>query len=293
MEFDDQAHNEGVFHRFVLHNGVIVPSDEAVLRPGQVGLLAGWGVFSTLRIYRGTPFAFERHWERLARDASLLHVEMPPSRAELRAQLIELVARNGCPEAKMRVNVVRSQGGLWEGPGSGRASDVVAFTADLSTDPGTVTLALQPRGRDSGSPFAGTKTLSWAHNLTLFENAQRAGFADALLLNERGEVSECTSANIFAVKDGVTLTPPLASGPLPGVTRAVMLEELTEPVEELVLYPDDVYAADEVFITSSTRELVPVTRIGERTLDAAAWPVMQRLRLRLREYIDSYLSAVR
>ena len=282
-----------MFHRFVLHNGVIVPSDEAVLRPGQTGLLTGWGVFSTLRIYEGIPFAFERHWERLARDAALLHVEMPPSRAELRAQLIELVARNSCPEAKMRVNVVRSQGGLWDGPGSGRASDVVAFTADLSADPGTVALALQPRGRDSESPFAGTKTLSWAHNLTLCENAQRAGFADALLLNERGEVSECTSANIFAVKDGVTLTPPLASGPLPGVTRAVMLQELTEPVEEQVLYPDDVYAADEVFITSSTRELVPVTRIGDRTLGGTAWPVMQRLRLHLREYIDSYLSAVR
>lgn len=191
----------------------------------------------------------------------------------------------------MRVNVMRSQGGLWEGPGSGQASDVVAFTADLAGDPGSVLLAPQSHGRDSQSPFAGTKTLSWAHNLTLFENAQRAGFADALLLNERGEVSECTSANIFAVRNGVTLTPPLASGPLPGVTRAVMLEELDEPVEERVLHPSDLYAADEVFITSSTRELVPVTRIGGQALRATAWPVMERLRSSLRDYIDSYLRA--
>ena len=280
-----------MIHRFVLHNDAIVPSDEAFLRPGQVGVFTGWGVFSTLRIYRGIPFAFERHWERLARDAALLHVEMPPSRAALRSQLIELVVRNRCPEAKMRVNVMRSQGGLFEGPGSGRASDVVAFTADLSGDPGSVALALQSHGRDSKSLFAGTKTLSWAHNLTLFENAQRAGFADALLLNERGEVSECTSANIFAVRDGVTLTPPLASGPLPGVTRAVMLEELEEPVEEQVLHPSDLYAADEIFITSSTRELVPVTRIGDQALRATAWPVMERLRSSLREYIDNYLMA--
>ena len=289
--FCGHAHNESVIHRFVLHNDAIVPSDEAVLRPGQVGVFTGWGVFSTLRIYRGIPFAFERHWERLARDAALLHVEMPPSRAALRSQLIELVARNRCPEAKMRVNVMRSQGGLFEGPGSGRASDVVAFTADLSGDPGRVALALQSHGRDSKSLFAGTKTLSWAHNLTLFENAQRAGFADALLLNERGEVSECTSANIFAVRDGVTLTPPLASGPLPGVTRAVMLEELNEPVEDQVLHPDDLYAADEIFITSSTRELVPVTRIGDQALRATAWPVMERLRSSLREYINDYLKA--
>ena len=282
-----------MIHRFVLHNDAIVPSDEAVLRPGQVGLFSGWGVFSTLRIYRGIPFAFERHWERLARDAALLHVEMPPSRDELRSKLIELVVRNGCPEAKMRVNVMRSQGGLFEGPGSGRASDVVAFTAGLNPDPGSVALALQPHGRDSKSKFAGTKTLSWAHNLTLFENAQRAGFADALLLNERGEVSECTSANVFAVTDGVTLTPPLASGSLPGVTRAVMLEELGEPVEERVLYPDDLYAADEVFITSSTRELMPVTRIGDQSLKSTDWPVMHCLRLRLREYIDQYLNAAK
>ena len=280
-----------MIHRFVLHNDAIVPSDEAVLRPGQVGVFTGWGVFSTLRIYRGIPFAFERHWERLARDAALLHVEMPPSRAVLRSQLIELVARNRCSEAKMRVNVMRSQGGLFEGPGSGRATDVVAFTADLAGDPGSVALALQPHGRDSKSMFAGTKTLSWAHNLAVFENARRAGFADALLLNERGEVSECTSANIFAVRDGVTLTPPLASGPLPGVTRAVMLEELTEPVEERALHLSDFYAADEIFITSSTRELVPVTRIGDRVLSATAWPVMERLRSSLRQYIDNYLNA--
>lgn len=291
--FRGRTHNESVIHRFVLHNDAIVPSDEAVLRPGQVGLFSGWGVFSTLRIYQGIPFAFERHWERLTRDAALLHVEMPPSRDELRSRLIELVVRNDCPEAKMRVNVMRSQGGLFEGPGSGRPSDVVAFTADLSADPGSVVLALQPHGRDSKSEFAGTKTLSWAHNLTLFENAQRAGFADALLLNERGEVSECTSANVFAVTDGVTLTPPLASGSLPGVTRAVMLVELGEPVEERVLYPDDLYAADEVFITSSTRELMPVTRIGDQSLKKTDWPVMHCLRSRLREYIDKYLKAAR
>ena len=284
----------GVIHRLVLHNDAIVPGDEAVLRPGQVGVLTGWGVFSTLRVYAGIPFAFERHWERLARDAALLNVAMPPGgAAALRSQLIELARRNRCPEARMRVNVLRSEGGLFAGPGSGRASDVVAFTADLGADPGSVTLALQPHGRDSKSPFAGTKTLSWAHNLTLAENAQRAGFADAVLLNERGEVSECTSANIFAVRGGVTFTPPLASGPLPGVTRAVMLQELEEPVEERVLHPDDLYAADEVFITSSTRELVPVTRIGERDLRAAAWPVLEQLRSSLRGYVEAYLRAAK
>ena len=282
-----------MIHDLVLYNDRFVPSYEYVLRPGQVGLFTGWGVFTTLRIYRGVPFAFERHWERLRRDARLLNVEMPPSRDDLRAQLIELVVRNRCPESKMRLNVMRSKGGLFEGPGSGRATDIVAFTAELATVAETVVLDLQENGRFAASPFAGVKTLSWVENLAMFENAHRKGFADAILLNERGEVSECTSANIFAVRDGVTYTPPLDSGLLPGITRRVMLEELAEPVEERTLLPEDLYAADEVFITSSTRELVPVSRIGDRPLMAEAWPVMQRIRTLLSAYIADYVREAR
>lgn len=282
-----------MIHGFVLFNDRIVASREATLRPGQVGLFTGWGVFTTLRIYRGIPFAFEMHWDRLQRDARLLHVEMPPDRDVLRARLIELVRRNGRPESKMRLNIMRSQGGLFEGPGSGRATDVVAFTADLVPAADTVALALQEHGRHAASPYAGVKTLSWVQNLVMFENAHRAGCADAIVLNERGEVAECTSANIFAVEGGVTYTPPLASGLLPGVTRRVMLEELEDEVLERKLYLDDLYRADEVFITSSTRELVPVRRIGERTLRGTSWPVMNRLRKWLQGYVAEYIRSAK
>ena len=282
-----------MIHGLILYNDRIVPSAEASLRPGQVGLFTGWGVFTTLRIYEGIPFAFERHWERLSRDAAVLNVEMPPSRDAVRSQLIELVRRNSCPESKLRLNLVRTQGGLWEGPGSGRSTDVIAFTADLSEAPRTVALDLRQEGRHAASPFAGTKTLSWVHNLTLFENSRQAGFEDALLLNERGEVSECTSANIFAVAGGVTHTPPLSSGPLPGVTRRVMLEEVREPIEEHVLFAEDLYSADEVFITSSTRELVAVRKIGDRELRAGPRPVMNRFRRHLRDYIARYIRSAK
>ncbi len=280
-----------MIHGLVLYNEDLIPSDAAVLRTGQVGLLTGWGVFTTFRIYRGVPFAFERHWARMTRDAALLHVDLPPDPARVRSLLIDLVVVNRCPESKMRLNVIRSRGGVFEGPGSGRQSDLIAFTTDLSSEPAAVKLGLQAHGRHADSPFAGTKTASWAHNLTLFESARRRGMSDALLLNERGEVAECTSANIFAVRDGVTQTPPLASGPLPGVTREVMLAELGDAVEERVLTLGDIYAADEVFITSSTRELVPVSHIDGRALSATEWPVMRRLRARLREYVDAYLRS--
>ena len=140
-----------VIHSLVLYNDRFVASGEAVLRPGQVGLFTGWGVFTTLRIYRGIPFAFERHWERLRRDAELLNVAMPADRDGLRERLLELVRRNRCPESKMRLNVMRSQGGLFEGPGSGRATDVVAFTADLTEAPETVALGLNEHGRHAAS----------------------------------------------------------------------------------------------------------------------------------------------
>lgn len=281
----------GVAHELALYNDRFVSSRDAVLPLGQGGLFTGWGVFTTLRIYRGIPFAFERHWERLSRDAGLLAVAMPADRDSLRSMLMELVRRNKCPEAKLRLNIVRADPGLWGTVRSGRASNVVAFSAGLVVPgPEAAALCVHPEGRHARSPFAGAKTLSWVHNLVAFEAAQQSGYADALLLNELGDVSECTSANIFIVRDGVTITPPLSSGALPGITREVMLSELGEPVQEGTLRESDLYGADEVFITSTTRELLPVNRIGDRRLPGP-WPVMDRLRGRLRQYIGDYIRS--
>jgi branched-chain amino acid aminotransferase len=282
-------------HAYVLYNEDIVPAGANILSPGQLGLLSGWGVFSTLRIYDGVPFAFERHWKRLSRDAAMLHIELPKDAAAVRQNLLRLIEANGAANAPMRICVFRSQGGVWEGPGSGRASDLVAMTADLKGWQESVSLSIAEQGRHAASAFAGTKTLSWAHNLTMAENAQHQGFDEVILLNERGEVAECTSANIFAVRDGATYTPPLSSGPLPGVTRAVMLEELNvagAPVQESILRPDDLYAADEVFITSTTRELLPVHEIAGKQLSKAGggWPVMHQLQAALTAYIRRYID---
>ena len=282
-------------HPYVLYNDQIVRSTEPLLRPGQLGLLSGWGVFTTLRIYDGVPFAFERHWQRLSRDAELLHVPLEQKPERVHASLLHLIEANGAREATMRLCVVRSEGGFWAGPGSGNPSDVVALTNTLQHWKDSVSLSVAENARHADSSFAGTKSLSWAHNLTLVETAKKQGFDEIILLNERGEAAECTSANLFAVKDGVTSTPPLPSGPLPGVTRAVMLEELDladTPVVEKVLRLEHLYEADEVFITSTTRELLPVHRILGRELAGAAadWPVMKKLRQALRDYIESYIE---
>lgn len=282
-------------HPFVSYNNRIISADEAIFKPGQIGLLSGWGVFTTMRIFQGVPFSLERHWARLNRDAELIHVEVPLDLATLSNAITELVERNQAHEAVSRISIFRSQGGRFEGPGSGNASDWVILTVDLAPWPHSVSLDVRENARHAASPFVGAKTLSWSANLTMYEEAHQAGFGEVILLNERGEVTECTSANIFAVLDGTAYTPPLSSGLLPGVTREVMLAELAPSlrVQEKVLLVDDLLRAEEVFITSSTRELLPVDRIGEKELVAArtkAWPVMEKLSLGLRDYINRYTA---
>ena len=256
-----------MIHRFVLHNDRIRDAADPVLCAGQVGLLSGWGVFSTLRIVDGVPFAFERHWARMTRDANALHVELPVDQEAVRRKLSELIDANGALEATLRLVVVRNHGGPWEGPSSGRPSDLIALTADSKRWGSAVKLAYVPQARHAANAFAGAKVLSWAMNLAWLESVQAQGFDEAILLNERGEVAECTSANIFVARGSEVGTPPLSAGCLPGITREVLLGEIRAPgirIAERTILPAELESADEVFITSTTRNLLPVVQVGER-----------------------------
>lgn len=252
-------------HRFLLHNGAILDAHEKSLSAGQVGLLNGWGVFSTLRVADGVPFAFERHWERMHRDAAKLHVPFPADREQMRSQVLRLIESNRAFNATLRVMVVRNKGGLFEGPDIEREFDVLAFTKDLSPWGASVRLNIKPHARHAAYEFSGCKMLSWAENLTWYEEARQQGFDEVVLLNERGEVCECTSANVFAAIGGEVSTPPLDSGCLPGVTRELLLDVVRVPgikVAERTLMPQDLERADQVFITSTTRDLLPVISIA-------------------------------
>ena len=187
-------------HRFILHNDEIHEASEKLLSPGQVGLLSGWGVFSTIKVIEGVLFAFERHWARMSRDAVLMRVPLPGDAARLESSLLRLVEKNQAPLSTMRVVVVRNRGGMWEAPNQSRPSDVIAFTADTKNWGESVKLKYVRQARHAESAFAGTKILAWAMNLTWLEEAQCEGYDEVILLNERDEVAECTSANIFAAK---------------------------------------------------------------------------------------------
>ena len=280
-------------HRFTLHNDDIREASDKLLSPGQVGLLSGWGVFSTIKVIDGVLFAFERHWARMSRDAALMRVPLSGDAVRLENSLLRLVEKNQAFLSTMRVAVVRNRGGMWEGPDQTRPSDIIAFTADTKHWAGSVKLNYVPQARHAASIFAGTKILAWSMNLTWLEEAQCEGFDEVILLNERDEVAECTSANIFVANGSEVATPPLSSGCLPGITRELLLNEVHVPgvnVTEKVLTPGDLESADEVFITSTTRELLPVAVIGQRPI-ANRGHTREALQAAFSNYTDDYVAA--
>lgn len=253
-----------MLHRYLLHNDDLRDAASRSLGAGQVGLLSGWGVFSTIRVYGGVMFAWERHWRRMQADADRMRVPFPADAAWLEDRLYRLIEANSARDATLRVVIVRNRGGMFEGPENTRDFDAIAFTRDLHKWGAGVKLGMVPNARFAASEFAGTKYLSWAENLTWYERAHDQGLDEMVLLNERGEVAECTSANVFVAQEGRVWTPPPSAGCLPGVTRAVLLEEVRVRDLELgekTLRPEDLEAADEVFITSTTRELLPVISV--------------------------------
>jgi branched-chain amino acid aminotransferase len=259
-------------HRFISHNGKFREANEAALFAGQMGLLSGWGIFSTLRVVDGALFAWERHWARMTRDAQLLNVAMPQDARQVELELVRLAEANQAPDCTLRFVVVRNGGGMWEGPGSSGASDTIGLTAASKNWGASVRLGIQPHARYAASDFTRAKILSWAHNLRWAERAQEQGLDEVILLNEFGRVAECTSANVFAAFGNEVFTPPLSEGCLPGITREVVLQELEVPgvrISERNLTLEELQAADEVFISSTTRGLLPVSEIGGRTLATA------------------------
>jgi branched-chain amino acid aminotransferase len=202
----------------------------------------------------------------MLRDARLLHVEMPRDAEALERSLVQLAEFNGRPNCTLRLVVVRNTGGMWAAPlPDGRASDVIALTADSKDWGDSVRLTVQPNARYAAGEFAGAKILSWSANLLWAERAQQQGFDEVILLNEHGRVAECTSANIFAVFGKEVFTPPVTDGCLPGITREVLLQELQVPgirILERGLTVADLEIADEVCITSTTRDLLPVREIS-------------------------------
>jgi branched-chain amino acid aminotransferase len=282
-----------VIHHFVFHNDRVLPVESVRLSPGQAGLLNGWGLFTTIRIHDGIPFAFERHWSRLERDAERTRCPFPFVAETVRDQLAMLLQANTVREGAARIYAIYNQVGFWRSAENFPRVDLLLCSADLPSYREPSRLGLREFGRYAASPLAGVKVLSWLDNVWNYYEAQQAGFDEVVLLNERGEVAECTAANIFCVRGGRVATPPLNSGCLSGITRSVLLEigaSVGVEVKEAVLRPDDLYAADEVFISSTNRSMLGVSEINGHQIASAPGPVTLKMENAFGEYVKRYIA---
>ena len=282
-----------MIHRHVFHNDRLLPIDKVRLSPGQAGLLCGWGIFTTIRISRGEGFAYERHWRRLEKDAALIRLPLKHSASTVREHLHEVIRANDVVEGCARIYFVYNQIGFWQGDEQQSAVDLIIYSAPLPQYHEPVRLGLRAHGRHAASPLAGVKSISWLPNVWAVAEAQKEGFDEVVLLNERGEVAECTAANIFMVKNRQVFTPPLNSGCLEGVTRGVLFEIAREAgigVTERALRPEDLYAADEVFISSTNRNLLGVAEIAGNRIAAAPGPVTHMLEEVFSAHVSDYVT---
>jgi branched-chain amino acid aminotransferase len=258
--------------RVWLDDGLVEP-DDAVVSVFDHAFTVGDAVFETAKVVDGVPFAMRRHRERLRASARALRLPEPDD-ALLRTAVDAVVAQPGVPAAaRLRL----TYGGGVAPLGSSRGTAVprlVVAVAPAAPPAPSVSVVTVPWVRNERGAAAGVKSTSYAENVVALGHAQERGADEALFLNTRGEVCEGTGTNVFVVVDGAVCTPPLDSGCLAGVTRALVLE-WSEVVERAVTAAE-LAVADEVFVTSSTRDVQPVAVLDGRALPAPG-PVTARV----------------
>ncbi len=259
-------------------DGRLVPVSEARVSPFDHGLLVGDGVFETLRVYDGVPFAWTRHHERLVRSAAGLGITAPES-DELRMAVDAVLDANQLTDGRVRLTVTGGPSPLGSERGDGPPT-VIVVAAPAKPWPPTVDVAIVPWTRNERGAVAGLKTISYAENVRALAYAHERGAGEAIFLNTAGELCEATGSNLFVAHDGVVRTPPADAGCLLGVTRALVLELCAEhglTAEEIALAPATLGDADEAFLTSSTREVHPIGRVDGSELPAAPGPTTEKV----------------
>lgn len=251
-------------------DGALVEEAEARVSPFDHALLTGDGVFETMRVYRGTAFALRRHLERLARSATGLRLPLPPA-SVLRSAVEEVVAANSLTVGRVRLTVTGGPSPLGSERGEAGPT-VIAAASPLSFRPPTTDVVVVPWPRNERGAVAGLKTVSYAENVVALGWARDRGAGEALFANLAGALCEGTGSNVFVVVGGRLLTPPLSAGCLAGVTRDLVLELSEAETREADVPLGLLGEADEVFLTSSTREVQPVRAIDGRVLPSAPGP---------------------
>jgi branched-chain amino acid aminotransferase len=255
--------------------GKFVPQEDAKISVLDHGLLYGDGVFEGLRSYRGKIFRLKEHIKRLYESAKAIWLEIPISPEEMSDAVNEAIRVNKIDDGYVRLVVTRGAGTLGLDPNRCSNPQIIIIADAISLYPKElyekgleiVTVSVQRNHPAALSPRI--KSLNYLNNILAKIEGLQAGCIEALMLNQKGEVAECTGDNIFLVRNGVLLTPPLEAGILEGVTRDAVIEVARDAdieVRELPITKHDVYIADECFLTGTAAEIVPVVKVDSRTI---------------------------
>jgi branched-chain amino acid aminotransferase len=261
-------------------NGCVSDQAHASISVFDHGFLYGEGVYETLRTYNGQPFLFDRHMKRLRTSAGMLALAVPLSDAAIETRFRDTMKAAGLGdsadrEAYIRILVTRGIGELTYDPAACPTPSVIVIVKPNVDPPKDVfergvKVALVPIVRNHpGSVNPMIKSNNLLNNALAMQEAFRRGAFEGIMRNYKGELAECTQSNFFIVKNGAALTPPIDAGLLPGITRAFLFEvgaEIGIAVREQVLRDEDLFGADECFLTSTTREAVPIVQVDDRTI---------------------------
>ena len=257
-------------------NGTITDAASAVIPAFDHGFLFGEGVYETLRTYHRAPFLFERHMRRLRKSASMMALPVPQSDSEMLDLVRQTMAAHaGLDEAYIRILLTRGVGELTYNPAACPRPTLVIIVKPFVTPPDrtfTEGIRISLVGVRRNHPQALNpmiKSNNLLNNALAMQEALGRGAEEALMLNQDGEIAECSQSNFFVVKGAAVITPPLAAGLLPGITREYVLQlasDLGYQAQENRLTPADLASVSEAFITGTTREITPVVSVDDRQI---------------------------
>ena len=279
--------------RQIYISGKFVPQAEAKISVFDHGLLYGDGVFEGLRAYHGKVFRLREHIQRLYESAKAIWLQIPLSQDEMCDAVNESVRLNKIDDGYIRLVVTRGAGTLGLDPNRCSNPQVIIIADAISLYPKElyekgleiVTVSVQRMHPAALNPRI--KSLNYLNNILAKIEGLQAGCIEALMLNHKGEVAECTGDNIFLVRQGILWTPPLDAGILEGVTRDAVIEVAIQAgieVREVPLTKHDVYIADECFLTGTAAEVIPVVKVDSRPIGTAKpGPVTRNLEERFKQ----------
>jgi len=278
-------------------DGKLYNKDDAKISVYDHGLLYGDGVFEGIRSYGGKVFRLAEHLDRLWDSAKAIWLEMPLSKQEMAKAIEDTLAINGIKDGYIRVVVTRGAGTLGLDPNRCSNPQVIIIADKISLYPdelyqkglAIVTVSVMRNHPAALSPRV--KSLNYLNNILAKIEGVQAGCIEALMLNHKGEIAECTGDNVFLVRRGQVFTPPNDAGILEGITRDAVIglaREMGVEVREVALTKHDVYIADECFLTGTAAEVVPVVTVDSRTIgEGVPGPITRALMARFHQLTRS------